>query len=147
MRHTILLSIVVIAAFTGCGGQTTTATTTTHCTLDICGAKKIRNPTESDLRQAVFALDTKKDEAFLILGPTETTYIQTTGDQKVGFVVEYQAGDTQHHYRAKPRDLSRINPRWPRSDLTADEVVKALVSYSTGADDWKTMAEWERIQW
>jgi len=143
MRHTILLSIVVIAAITGCGRQTTTA----HCTLDICGARKIQNPTESDLRQAVFALDTKKDEAFLILGSTEMTYIQTTGDQKVGFVVEYQAGDAKHHYRAKPRDLSRINPRWPRCDLTADEVVKALVSYSAGADDWKTMAEWERIQW
>jgi hypothetical protein len=147
MRHTILLSIVVIAAITGCGRQTTTATTTTHCTLDICGAKKIQNPTESDLRQAVFALDTKKDEAFLILGPTEMTYIQTTGDQKVGFVVEYQAGDAEHHYRAKPRGLSQVDRRWPRCDLTADEVVKALVSYSTGTDDWKTMAEWERIHW
>ena len=77
VRHTILLSIVVIAAITGCGRQTTTTTTTMQCTLDICGTKKIQNPTESDLRQAVFALDTRKDEAFLILGPTEMSYIQT----------------------------------------------------------------------
>jgi len=36
-----------------------------NCTLDICGDKKIQNPTESDIRQAVFALDTKKVDAFL----------------------------------------------------------------------------------
>ena len=139
MRHTILLSIVVIVAFSGCGRQTTTTTTppkatTMNCTLDICGAKKIENPTESDIRQAVFALDTKKDDAFLILGLTDMTYIQTSGDQSVGFYLEYQEADAKHHYRAK-------------RELTADEIVKALVAYSTGADDWKTMAEWEPIKW
>jgi len=152
MRHTVLLSIVVMAAFTGCGGLTTTTTTppkakTMSCTLDICGKKKIQNPTESDLRQAVFALDTKRDEAFLILGPTDMTYIQATGDQKVGFVLEYQVTDAKHHYRAKRRGPYPTDRGWPRCDLTADEMVKALVSYSTGADDWKTMTEWERIQW
>ena len=70
MRHTILLSIVVIAAFTGCGRPTTTTTTppkakTISYTLDICGNRKIQNPTESDLRQAVFALDTKRMKQFL----------------------------------------------------------------------------------
>jgi len=139
MRHTTLLSIVVIAVFTGCGRQTTTTTTppkagTMTCTLEICGDKRIQNPTESDIRQAVFALDTKRGDAFLILGPTDMTYIQTSGDQKVGFAVEYQETDAKHHYRAK-------------RDLTADEIVKALVAYSTGADDWKTMAEWEPITW
>lgn len=142
MRRTILLLIVVIAAFTGCGKAKTMS-----YTLDICGGKKIRNPTEADLRQAVFALDTKKDEAFLILGSTEMTYIQVTGDQKFGFVLEYQDADAKHHYRAKRRGPYPIDPRWPRCDLTADEIVKALVSYSTGADDWKTMTEWEQISW
>ena len=132
MRHTILLSIVVIAAFTGCG--TPPKAKTMNWTLDICGDKKIRNPTESDIRQAVFALDTKKSDAFLILGPTEMTYIQTSGDQNVGFKLEYQETDTKHHYRAK-------------RDLTADEIVKALVAYSTGADEWKTMAEWDLVRW
>ena len=105
-----------------------------NCTLDICGHKKIQNPTESDIRQAVFALDTKKGDAFLILGLTDMTYIQTGGDQRVGFALEYQETDAKHHYRAKRA-------------LTADEIVKALVAYSTGADDWKTMAEWEVIKW
>jgi len=137
MRHTTLLSLVVIAAFTGCGrpsSMTDTPQKAQTMTLDICGAKRIRNPTESDIRQAVFALDNEKDDAFLILGPTDMTYIQTGGDHKVGFVLEYQDTDVRHHYRAK-------------RELTADEIVKALVAYSTGADDWKTMTEWDPIKW
>lgn len=102
--------------------------------LDICGDKKIQNPTEADIRQAVFALDTKQGDAFLVLGPTDMTYIQTSGDKEVGFDLEYQETDVEHHYRAK-------------RDLTADEVVKALVLYSTGSDEWKRIAEWELIRW
>ena len=105
-----------------------------NCTLDICGDKKIPNPSEADIRQAVFGLDTNKGEAFLILGPTDMTYIQTSGDKKVGFDLEYQEADANHHYRAK-------------RDFTAEEVVKALVSYSTGSDDWKKTTKWEPITW
>jgi hypothetical protein len=121
--------------------RTQSATTTTppkdntmHCTLDICGNKNVQNPNEADLRQAVFALDTKKGDAFLILGLTDATYIQCSGDQKIGFDLEYQETDANHHYRAK-------------RDFTADEIVKALVSYSTGSDDWKRAAEWELMKW
>ena len=105
-----------------------------NCTLDICGHKKIPNPTESDIWQAVFALDTSMGDEFLVLGPTDMTYSQTSGDQQVGFALEYQETDAKHHYHAK-------------RDLTADEIVKALVAYSTGADEWKTMTEWEPIKW
>jgi hypothetical protein len=129
--------MVVIAGIAGCGRQSTTTSGPPKArtmTLDICGKKQIRNPTESDIRQAVFALDTNKDEAFLILGPTDMTYIQTTGDQKAGFIVEYQETDVKHHYRAK-------------RNLTADEISKALVAYATGADDWKAMAEWVPLSW
>jgi hypothetical protein len=105
-----------------------------NCTLDICGERKIQNPSEADIRQTVFALDTENGEAFLILGATDMTYIQTTGDQKVGFDLEYQESDTKHHYRAT-------------RDLTADEVINALLSYSTGSDDWKKIAEWELMKW
>src|SRR5258705_6808870 len=108
MRHTILLSIVVIAAFTGCGGPTTRTTTppnpkTMNCTLDICGDKKIQNPTESDIRQAVFALDTKKDDAFLILGPTDMTYIQTGGGPKGGFKFGYNGKQTKNAFPVQPQ--------------------------------------------
>ena len=104
-----------------------------NCTLEICGHKKILNPTEADIRQAVFALDTKSDDAFLVLAPTDMTYIQASGDQKVGFDLEYQETDIQHHYRAT-------------RDLTADEIVKVLVSYSIASDDWRRMVEWELLE-
>jgi hypothetical protein len=107
--------------------------TTMNCTLDICGGKKIQNPTEADIRQEVFALDTETNDAFIILGPTDMTYIQTSGDQKIGFDLEYQETDIKHHYRAK-------------RSIAAEEVVKALVSYSIASDDWKHMVEWELLE-
>jgi TPR repeat protein len=102
-------------------------------TLNICGAKKIQNPTEADIRQAVFGLDMNKDYEFLILDLTDTAYMQAAMDREARFILEYQHTDTEHHYRAK-------------RDFAADEIVKALVSYSTGTDDWKKIAEWELIQ-
>src|ERR1051326_3623240 len=52
------------------GAQRQTSTlrkvSTMNCILDICGDKKIRNPSETDIRQAAFGLDTKKGDAFLI---------------------------------------------------------------------------------
>jgi len=103
-------------------------------TLDVCGNKKIQNPTPSDIQQAVLGLNTKKGDAFLILGPTDTTYIQAGGDQKVGFDVEYQQDDTQHHYRAT-------------SAFTSDDVVNIFVSYLNHTEDWKQMTGWEKITW
>ena len=129
MVRTFFLSVALFTAFIACDQPQPTMKTD----LDICGSSNIRNPTETDIRQAVFALDTKINDAFLILSRTEMTYIQTTGDQNVGFTLEYQEDDLQHHYRAK-------------RSLTADEIVKAFALYSTGSDEWKNMAEWEQMQ-
>jgi hypothetical protein len=132
-------ALVTFALFTftfGCDKQKgpTTPPKNMHYTLNICGDEEVRSPSEADIRAAVFALDTKKGDAFLALGPTEMTYIQTSGDPKVGFDLEYQEADVRHHYRAK-------------RDFAADEIVKAFVSYAAGAEDWKNMAEWELINW
>lgn len=104
-----------------------------NCTLDICGDREIQNPTEADIRQALSSLDTGKNDAFLILATSDLTYIQTSGDRNVGFDLEYQEGDTGHHYRAQ------------RDDFTAEEIIKAMASYCAGADNWKNIAEWMRI--
>ena len=53
-------------------------------TLDICGDETIQNPTASDIRQAVFALEAENGEAFLVLEQTDMTYIQTSGDLNLG---------------------------------------------------------------
>ncbi len=102
-------------------------------TLDFCGTEKTENPTEADLRQSVAALDSEKNDAYLALGSSDMTYLQVSGDEKAGFVMEYQERDLKHHFQAN------------RRDLTAAEVVKALVSYSTGTEEWKTSAEWSKV--
>lgn len=105
-----------------------------NVTLDICGTRKIKNPTQEDIQREVYALDTTKNEAFLILGPDDMNYIQTTGDSRNGFIVEYQENDVKHHYRAKRH-------------LTTDETVSALASYAASSEDWKQTAEWEPVKW
>ena len=93
-----------------------------NCALEMCGSTKIQNPSESDIRQAVSALDTKHNDAFLILGPTNMTYSQVTGDLKVGFELGHQELTLKNHFRAK-------------RDCTADEIVPAFVEYSIGSKD------------
>src|SRR5262249_3304579 len=129
MRYWILVSIALSVAVGGCGTKGTSTATPSRAaamnfTLDVCGNRKIQSATASDIRREVNALDSKRDDAFLMLGASDMTYIQTTGDQRNGFIVEYQETDVRHHYRAKRK-------------LTADEIVKALVSYSAGSDEWK----------
>lgn len=138
MNRALLLAVALLGATVGCINKSTISTSRSQqkamsCTLDICGDKQIQNPTETDIRQALLGLDTKKDGQFLILGPTDSTYIQTSGDQKVGFDMEYQEGDIKHHYRAK-------------REFSADEVVRMFVSYMSGSMDWKQNTEWQSIR-
>ena len=78
MHHTALFSMALLVALTGCGTKVTSTATppkaaAVSCTLDVCGVRRIPNPTESDIRREVDALDAKKGDAFLILGPTDMT--------------------------------------------------------------------------
>jgi hypothetical protein len=138
LRYALLVAMALVAAGPDCARQSPAAESEEakkmNYTLDICGDRKIHNPEETDIRQAVLALDTKKGEAFLILGLTDMTYIQASGDQRVGFDLEYQEADIRHHYRAK-------------GDFTADQIVKAFVAYSAGTEDWKKTVEWAPIKW
>jgi hypothetical protein len=136
MNRTLLFTFALLAVAVGCDKQSrvTTPQKIMSYTLDICGDKTVQNPSEAGIRAAVSALDTKKGDAFLILGPTQMTYIQTSGDPKVGFDLEYQEADAQHHYRAK-------------RNFTADEIVKVFVSYLSGSGDWKKAADWEQVKW
>ncbi|MFH1024201.1 MAG: hypothetical protein V1809_12545 [Planctomycetota bacterium] len=100
--------------------------------LDICGQKTIKNPSETDIRTAVFSLDAKKGEAFLILGATDMNYVQASGDRDVGFDMEYQEDDLQHHYRSK-------------HCFSAEEIVRVFTLYKSGNPDWKRRGDWERM--
>ena len=136
MRSVVTLALVSLALVCGCNKKPSgnAPAKTLSCTLEIAGVKKIPNPSEADIRVAVMAMDTKRGGAFLVIAVSEVTYIQTSGDERLGFEMEYQETDVQHHYRAKRR-------------LNSEEVVKALASYATGNGDWKKMTDWTPINW
>jgi len=136
MKIQHIIPLLFLSGVVTVGAQstnTTPHTKTMSYTLDICGDKKIQNPTEADIRQAISTLDTDKNSAFLILGTSNMTYIQSSGDKKVGFDLEYQDGDLKHHFRAK------------RDSFKAEEIIKAMTSYSAGTDEWKKISEWKQI--
>lgn len=66
---------------------------------------------------------------FAILSQDEMTYMQTSGSAKDGFVLEYQDGDTECHFRCP-------------AVLSLPQVTRAFLSYANGTDDWKAGFEW-----
>jgi hypothetical protein len=103
--------------------------------LQICDDKIIKNPSDEDIRNAFSKLDTKTGDAFIILGPTDMTYIQSSGDRNVGFDLEYQEGTTDKHFRAKEKHI------------TFDDVVNAFIAYRNGSTNWQDKFDFERIRW
>ena len=59
-------------------------------------------------------------------------YMQTSGGGSDGFVLEYQAGSIEQHFRHEGPDLS------------LPEVVRAFQSYASGDDAWQTSIAWAR---
>ena len=97
-------------------------------------AKDIPAPTAADIQQAVQAVSKSKDEGYLTLEQKAGTFIQLAGDLQGGFILEYQKAD------GKPDGAMRY--RANRS-VTTDEAVNALISYASGTEDWKKIAEWD----
>ena len=104
-------------------------------TLDVCNEHLVEDPTDLQFRQAVLGLDLRKDSAFLTLGPSEdeATFIQASGDPPSGFSVEYQEGTPPKLFRA-------VN------DLTADQLIAALISYRDGTPEWRAFSPWEPVE-
>lgn len=133
-----LLPIICCLVLAGCGddGAHAPSDTGSSVTLILSSDEKIANPTDEQIREALSGLNVGRDgEGFAILERDEMTYMQVSGDQTIGFDMEYQNGDVQKHYRAK------------RRDFTADEVARALAEYRDGRIDWSDYGQWSRITW
>lgn len=104
-------------------------------TLDICGAKKIKAPSDRQIRDELTGLDTRNEDSFAILGPTEMTYIQVSGDKNEGFDLEYQEGAVDAHFRAKNKNI------------TLDQIVEAFIAYRDGETSWRDGFDFEKITW
>lgn len=70
-------------------------------------------------------------DSFVILARADHVYIQTSGDPKNGFVLEYRDGSEEEHY-----SCSTFN-------LTAEQIIRAFQSYLADDDKWRSELEWQ----
>jgi hypothetical protein len=113
--------------------QATSDPVSSCLTLDICGERRIAEPTPADILQALEDLDVRAPANYVILERDPMTYIQASGDPDIGFILEYQAGSLDQHYQSV------------RGDLTLQTIFETFSSYLRGKGDWREFAAYERI--
>jgi hypothetical protein len=101
--------------------------------LDVCGTRTITDPSDADIREALAELDEEKNDAFAILMAGELTYIQTGGDRRSGFFVEYQAGSLDEHFTSTDTNIS------------LDDVAGLFIAYGNGEANWQGRFSFERM--
>ena len=72
--------------------------------LEINGNLLSKNPDDQTIAQAHQNL-MEEGDPFAILSKTEMTYIQTAGGSEEGFVLEYQDGSLDRHFRCSDEQL------------------------------------------
>lgn len=132
MRRALLL-LVVVTAF-GCA-QRQASVQNGAMVLDICGVRKVENPTDQQIRIELGNLNTKNGDSFAILGQSDMAYIQVGGDKFVGFYLEYQEGSVDAHFRATDEKI------------TLDQVVNAFIAYRDARAGWQDAFTFEKITW
>lgn len=103
-------------------------------TLTLSSGQEMTDPSDDQFREGLAGLDVERDgEGFAILARSEVTYVQVSGDQSIGFYMEYQEGGTDRHFRAV------------REDFSLDEVVTTFADYRDGGLEWWRGKDWEHI--
>ncbi len=98
---------------------------------------EIEGPTPGQIEDVLCGLDCLHGNAFAILGG-DWTYLQAAQEDDPDFdlpyfVLEYQDGSLDRHYRAADGPL----------DL--DDVIDAFVMYAAGDPGWKDDFTWEKM--
>jgi len=70
-------------------------------------------------------------DSFAILARADQVYIQTSGDPRNGFVLEYREGSEEEHYSCST------------PDLTAEQIIRMFQSYLADDDKWRSEFEWQ----
>lgn len=99
--------------------------------LDSGVADPIHAPTAAQIAELFSSLPGGSD-SFAVLLIDDLTYIQAHGSAQDGFVLEYQDGSLDQHYRAHDEQL----------DLAA--VTRAFQQYAAGDSSWRGAATWQR---
>ena len=95
--------------------------------LIVDGEVASQTPDDAAVRRS---LETQQE--FVNLARSEMDYIQAGGSSLEDFVLEYQEGDLEHHYRC-------IDP------LSLEKITEALLWYLHSDDRWRTNLGWERM--
>lgn len=91
----------------------------------------IDTPSPKDIDETLRSLDGHHNN-FVILGCDEMTYMQTSGSSDMGFILEYQEGSLDEHYRATD------------DSIPLDQVARAFEMYLHGDETWKPLFEWRK---
>lgn len=101
--------------------------------LEICGVREITDPTAEEIEREIMGLDTNASDAILILVAPDGRFVQTAGDAKVGFQLEYQDGGLDRHYSAVGESVG------------AELVIKVFVAFAAGENSMDELTNWEKL--
>jgi hypothetical protein len=99
--------------------------------IEFEAAPAVDEPTPEEVDRGLRAL-VFPDNSFAILGSRPASYIQTAVDDDGSFIVEYQDGSPDDHFRAAP-------------PTALDDVIEAFQSYLRQDDAWKRRFEWRKV--
>jgi hypothetical protein len=100
--------------------------------LELAGKEFYRNPSPDIIRGHLEALKGGIDSFAIIT--SGKLYMQTAGDTSSGFILEYQDGSIDNHWRAANQAIS------------LEDVVFAFQCFALGDDQWRNKFEWEKFE-
>jgi hypothetical protein len=102
--------------------------------LEICGVREITHPKPEEIEREIMGLDTSALDAFLILSSPDGRFVQTTGDVRIGFHLEYQDGGLDRHFRASGESVG------------VELVIKVFCAFATGETSLEDLTHWEKME-
>ena len=98
--------------------------------LQLSDGRRITSPSNSQIQTALNEVGRKIE--FMILSQSEMNYVQIVGDKKKGYLLEYQAGSLEEHYRSY------------KSNIVEKRALEVLHLYNNGDSRWKESCEWKK---
>ena len=99
--------------------------------FEVEGAAPIDDPTAAQIDQGLRALSLP-DRTFAILSLTDSDYMQTSPEDEGSFLLEYQDGSPDEHFRVP-------------EPVALEGVVGAFQSFRRRDGEWRSGFQWERV--